>query len=102
MAPTTRAASKATSSRSSPEKTSPPLEKTSPPPEIIINWLFFNKTANPKSRVHPLSVPGHPPTSLGLLNWIDALEKRFRFRADELSLDFYIVSLPPSFSSLDA
>lgn len=61
-------------------------------PPRILNWLFLDPV-NKTSRVFCLEVPGHPPDPrIGQLEWVDVIEKKFRFRAEEQTMGFWTVS----------
>jgi len=61
---------------------------TRPNPSRSINWLFFNPV-NTRSKVHGLSVPGHPSDiGIGDLDWATELEKKFGFSADTSTIEF--------------
>ena len=60
--------------------------------ETSITWFFFN-AKNRQSKAYTLDVPGHRSgLTLDKLDWVAALKRRFRFSADETTLDFWTVN----------
>ena len=65
---------------------------TSENPPRTVNWLFFNP-ANAKSKIWNIIIPSHVlDTSVGNLEWVASLKRKFDFRTNEASIDFWTVN----------
>jgi len=63
-----------------------------PSKALHINWLFFNP-ANAESTIRGMTIPGHAlDTSVGNLEWVASLKRKFDFRTNEANINFLRVS----------